>query len=163
MARFSISEDTPVGKSVYKLLAIDPEGSRVSYTVSGQHLNIDRSTGVVTLAKRLDRETLDSLEVVISVTGKNEPIKDSDANTVSLRREIAIVDVNDNPPEFLGRPYSFSVSEDTRVGTIIYSNVTVIDKDIGLNSEISMTCIQNNEPCVTFNLLTEKVSNVQTL
>lgn len=82
---------------------------------------------------------------------------------MSLRREIAIIDVNDNPPEFLGRPYSFSVSEDTRVGTIIYSNVTVIDKDIGLNSEISMTCIQNNEPCVTFNLLTEKVSNVQTL
>jgi len=70
MARFSISEDTPVGKSVYKLSAIDPEGSRVSYTVSGQHLNIDRSTGVVTLAKRLDRETIDSLEVVISVTGK---------------------------------------------------------------------------------------------
>lgn len=71
MARFSISEDTPVGKSVYKLSAIDPEGSRVSYTVSGQYLNIDRSTGVVTLAKRLDRETLDSLEAVISVTGKS--------------------------------------------------------------------------------------------
>lgn len=71
MARFSISEDTPVGKSVYKLSAIDPEGSKVSYTVSGQHLNIDRSTGVVTLVKRLDRETLDSLEVVISVTGKH--------------------------------------------------------------------------------------------
>jgi len=71
MARFSISEDTPVGKSVYKLSAIDPEGSKVSYTVSGQHLNVDRSTGVVTLAKRLDRETLDTLEVVISVTGKH--------------------------------------------------------------------------------------------
>jgi len=92
----------------------------------------------------------------------DEPIKDSDANTVSLRREIAIIDVNDNPPEFLGRPYSFSVSEDTRLGTIIYSNVSVIDKDIGTNSEISMTCIQNNEPCVTFNLLTEKVSGTHT-
>lgn len=156
MARFSLSEDTPVGKSVYKLSAIDPEGSRVSYTVSGQHLNIDRSTGIVTLAKRLDREVLDSLEVVISVT--DEPIKDSDANTVSLRREIAIIDVNDNAPEFVGRPYSFSVSEDTRVGTIIYNNITVVDKDIGPNSEITMTCIQNTEPCVTFNLLTEKVS-----
>lgn len=80
---------------------------------------------------------------------------------MSLRREIAVVDVNDNPPEFLGRPYSFSVSEDTQVGTIIYKNITVVDKDIGLNGEITMTCIQNNEPCVTFNLLTEKVSSIQ--
>ena len=93
----------------------------------------------------------------------DEAIKDSEANTVSLRREIAIIDVNDNAPEFLGRPYSFGVSEDTRVGTIIYNNITVVDKDIGPNSEISMTCSQNNEPCVTFNLLTEKVSYVQTL
>jgi len=69
MARFSVSEDTPVGKSVYKLSAVDPDGSGVSYTISGQHLNVDRSTGVVTLVKHLDRETLDSLEVVISVTG----------------------------------------------------------------------------------------------
>lgn len=69
MARFSLSEDTPVGKSVYKLSAIDPDGTKVSYTISGQHLSVDRSTGVVTLVKNLDRETLDSLEVVISVTG----------------------------------------------------------------------------------------------
>lgn len=69
-----------------------------------------------------------------------------------------MADVNDNPPEFLDRPYSFGVSEDTRVGTIIYGNITVVDKDTGPNSEISMTCFQNNEPCSTFNLLTEKVS-----
>lgn len=71
MARFSLSEDTPVGKSVYKLSAIDPDGSRVSYTISGQYLSVDRSTGVVTVVKGLDRETLDSLEVVISATGKH--------------------------------------------------------------------------------------------
>jgi hypothetical protein len=52
-------------------LAIDPDGSRVSYTISGQYFSVDRSTGVVTLVKGLDRETLDSLEVVISVTGKH--------------------------------------------------------------------------------------------
>lgn len=73
MARFSVAEDTPVGKSVYKLSAVDPDGSAVSYTISGQHLSVDRSTGVVTLIKGLDRETLDSLEVVISVTGNYPP------------------------------------------------------------------------------------------
>lgn len=136
---------------------------------------------MVTLVKSLDRETLSSLEVVISVTGKwlvvderprkrvfkrpdpfsDETTDDSDTDTVSLRREINIVDVNDNPPVFLGRPYSFSVPENTQVGTIIYNNITVMDKDIGPNSDISMTCVQNNEPCVTFNLLTEKVSGHQ--
>jgi len=89
----------------------------------------------------------------------DQPIKDSDTNTVSLRREITIIDVNDNPPEFLGRPYSFSVPENTQVGTIIYSNITVVDKDVGLHGEVTMTCSQNNEPCRTFNLLTEKVRN----
>lgn len=89
----------------------------------------------------------------------DEPIKDSDTNTVSLRREISIVDVNDNPPEFLGRPYSFSVFEDVKVGTVIYNNITVVDKDMGPNSDIFMTCVQNNEPCTMFNLLTEKVRN----
>lgn len=88
----------------------------------------------------------------------DESINDSDTNTVSLRREISIIDVNDNPPEFLGRPYSFSVLEDTKVGTVIYSSITVVDKDIGPNSDIFMMCLQNNEPCTTFNLLIEKVS-----
>lgn len=79
MARFSVSEDTPVGKSVYRLAAVDPDGSQVSYSISGQHLNVDRSTGVVTLAKSLDRETLDSLETIISVTGNTRSRVDPDS------------------------------------------------------------------------------------
>ncbi|XP_050441705.1 cadherin-23 [Adelges cooleyi] len=157
MARFSIAEDTAVNKSVYKLLAVDPDGSKVTYTISGQHFSVDRSTGVVTLIKALDRELFDSIEVVISVT--DEPIGDTDINTVSLRREIAVVDVNDHPPEFQGRPYSFSVPENAPVGSIIFNNITVIDKDIGINGEITLECIQNSAPCSTFNLLTEKIAS----
>lgn len=69
MARFSLPEDTPVGSPVYKLIGSDPEGSSVHYSISGEHFTVDRKSGVVTLLKKLDRESLDLLEVIISITG----------------------------------------------------------------------------------------------
>jgi len=70
MARFALPEDTPVGAPVYRLRAVDPEGSAVHFSISGQHLTVDQTSGVVSLVKPLDRETQDLLEVVISVIGK---------------------------------------------------------------------------------------------
>lgn len=49
---------------------MDPENGQLRYSISGQYFSVDPSTGVVTLAKTLDREEQDSLEVVISITGK---------------------------------------------------------------------------------------------
>lgn len=62
-------EDTPVGSSVYKLRGSDPEGTPVSFTVSGDYLSVDRNTGVVTLVQALDRESMAKIEAIITVTG----------------------------------------------------------------------------------------------
>lgn len=70
MARFSLPEDTHAGTAVYKLLASDPESTTLHFSISGEYFSVDRNTGVVTLLKPLDREEVDSLEVIISVTGK---------------------------------------------------------------------------------------------
>lgn len=70
MSRFSLPEDTPVGAPVYRLQGTDPEGSTVRFSISGEHFTVDKSTGVVSLRKPLDREVQDLLEVIISITGK---------------------------------------------------------------------------------------------
>lgn len=59
-----------VGSSVYTLRGRDPEGTAVSFTVSGDHLSVDRNTGVVTLVRPLDRETTPMIEVIITITGE---------------------------------------------------------------------------------------------
>ena len=54
---------------MYRLIGEDPEGSRVAYSISGDHLSVVRNTGAVTLVKSLDRETQDMIEVIITITG----------------------------------------------------------------------------------------------
>lgn len=58
-----------MGSSVYQLKGRDPEGTPVSFTVSGDHLSVSRDTGVVTLVRALDRESLAKIEAIITVTG----------------------------------------------------------------------------------------------
>lgn len=70
MARLAVSEGTPPGAPVYTLQAEDPEGSRLHYSISGEHFTVDRETGVVVLRRPLDREAQDIIEVIISITGK---------------------------------------------------------------------------------------------
>jgi hypothetical protein len=91
----------------------------------------------------------------------DEGIAGSEPNTVSLRREIPILDVNDNAPEFHGRPYSFTVAETTRVGTTLFSNITITDEDGGVNADIMLSCAadkDNEDVCSIFGVVAEKVN-----
>lgn len=66
-----------------------------------------------------------------------------EANTISIRREIPIIDVNDNPPLFGNSQYSLTVSEATKVGTIVSDNITISDRDSSLNSKVNLFCVQS--------------------
>lgn len=124
------------------VLGIDPEGSRLKYSISGPVFSVDRDTGVVRLRQDLDRESQDVIEVIISIT--DEGVYGTEPNTVSIRREIPVRDYNDNPPTFLGRPYLAKVNETFPVGFAleIVPDITVTDGDAGKNAEISMECVQ---------------------
>ncbi|KAF4531725.1 hypothetical protein B566_EDAN008938, partial [Ephemera danica] len=138
MHRLALPEDTPVGAAVYTLRGEDPEGGRLHYSISGQAFSVHRETGVVTLVRPLDREKQDTLEVIISVTDDAPP--GYEPNTVSLRREIPVLDRNDNAPQFVGRPYSFTVAETARVGAVVYTGIAVTDADAGVNGEVTLDC-----------------------
>ncbi|XP_013100309.1 cadherin-23 [Stomoxys calcitrans] len=159
MSRFSLSENSPVGSPVYQLRGIDPEGSRLKYSISGPVFSVDRDTGVVRLRQELDRETQDTVEVIISIT--DEGVYSTEPNTVSLRRVIPIRDYNDNQPTFVGRPYLASVSEELAVGTelTIEPKIIVVDRDVGINAEVEIKCVEENDICDTFDVRTEKISD----
>lgn len=48
---------------------IDPEGKKVSYSISGPYLSVERDSGIVKLIKQLDREAVSELETIITITG----------------------------------------------------------------------------------------------
>lgn len=52
------------------ILGIDPEGSKLIYSISGPIFSVDRDTGVVKLQQEIDREKTNSIEVIISITGE---------------------------------------------------------------------------------------------
>ncbi|CAH2991920.1 unnamed protein product [Chilo suppressalis] len=164
MSQFSLSEDTPVGTPVYHLKGIDPENSPLRYSISGQYFSVDQLTGVVTLAKTLDREEQPSLEVIISIT--DEGIAGTEPNTISLRRVIPVKDVNDNPPVFHNRPYIVNISEATPIDSEIEvtPKIIVSDRDDGNNAKIRVICSTKEkgsdaEACNTFKIITHMTSS----
>lgn len=114
----------------------------MKYSISGPVFSVDRETGVVRLRQELDRETQDTIEVIISIT--DEGIYGTEPNTISLRREIPVRDFNDNHPTFIGRPYSASVSESLAVGgeLEIKPRIIAIDRDEGINAILTIKCVQ---------------------
>lgn len=94
----------------------------------------------------------------------DESIYETEPNTISLRREIIVKDFNDNAPQFIGRPYSTSISEATPVGSIIEvsPNIMVTDPDEGKNSDVTLACMDDNDYdgiCETFNVVTDRISD----
>lgn len=95
----------------------------------------------------------------------DESIFGSEPNTVSLRREITVKDFNDNAPQFIGRPYSTSVSEETETGSVIEvsPNIMVTDPDEGKNAELKLSCLPSNEEydeiCDIFDVVTDRISD----
>lgn len=79
---------------------------------------------------------------------------------MSLRREILVTDVNDNPPVFENTPYNFKVSESTPVGTTIYSAIVITDEDFGPNAVIHLSCDVNTTPlpCEYFGVTAEPIA-----
>lgn len=94
----------------------------------------------------------------------DEGIAGSEPNTVSLRREIAVLDENDNPPVYHGRPYAARVPESADLGSSLLPAGTIIitDRDGGVNADVHVQCVsasRDDDVCEIFDVSTEKVIN----
>ncbi|KAK3800494.1 hypothetical protein RRG08_043813, partial [Elysia crispata] len=120
-----VSEGEGTGHLVATVAATDPDSSsnadgQVTYTFVSTYSEfvLDQSSGQITLAQQLDRETDASHTLLV----KAEDATASNTATVS----VTVLDTNDNTPAFQLNPYSGSLSEGDPTGTTV---VTVVATD----------------------------------
>lgn len=95
----TINENTPVNSHVFQLVAHDPENTPVSFELDGTDLlKVDRRTGVVSVAKSIDRErTGEQIEFSVILQDQvpvNGPIlngQPDEANIVNIPVKVFII------------------------------------------------------------------------
>ncbi|XP_045897302.1 protocadherin alpha-8-like, partial [Micropterus dolomieu] len=138
--QITIQENVPVGTSVFRMNATDPDegiNSEVEYSL-GKTLKknvydifeLDKLTGEIRVKGVVDYEENDVYKLDVEASDKGTPPSAGECRVI-----IKILDVNDNPPEIEVTSLSNSVSEDSKPGTIV-SLISVKDKDSGVNGKI---------------------------
>ena len=129
--RFTVSESAAVGTSVGQLQATDDDDGvdgQVTFLLVGSSndrgFKVDRETGVIRVARRLDRESRN--RVVLTALAKNAGgIRGNDTDEAQV--SITIQDGND-PPQFTKAVYTVQISEGAAVGAGVIA-VEATDKD----------------------------------
>ncbi|XP_058489873.1 protocadherin-16-like [Solea solea] len=152
-----ISESLQPGSSIYTFQAIDKDGSgpnsELRYSVLHQWpstpglLNLDPSTGVLSLGQDLDHETTSNLILVVKATDSAIDVSQRRWGSVTVR--VYVTDENDNPPVF-SSPTAVSVMEDQPVGFVALY-VMARDADQGENGRVTYS-IQSGNTGGTFSL-----------
>uniref|UniRef100_A0A8D8W2C8 Protocadherin-16 n=1 Tax=Cacopsylla melanoneura TaxID=428564 RepID=A0A8D8W2C8_9HEMI len=139
----NVSEDAIPGTYIIKVAARSPSsyGHNLTYFippgVAQDMFKIDSDTGVITLARPLDRETADQYQLVVHVTDSKSG--DYDTGNVLVR----VLDVNDNAPQFKsGSCYSISIPENTEV-TKVHTYIAT-DLDLDQNAQIMYSITGGN-------------------
>ncbi|KAK3608189.1 hypothetical protein CHS0354_039203 [Potamilus streckersoni] len=122
----TVSEGTLSGTSIFTVPAIDPDGQVLSFAIIGENaagkFSIN-SSGQLGTAGNLDRETIPTYSLTVTVRDTTKPLPLSATTTVS----VILTDVNDNNPVFPSQ-YQFAVQEKQPSGTSI-GTVTATDVD----------------------------------
>jgi len=150
-----VREDVPVGYVVGSVgvsehsdadnLITSNGGVHVTYTLTPLTSDVivgafdmDRSTGSLVVARKLDREQQSEFRLEIralDISASNNP----QSSAVTVKVEIA--DINDNAPIWEKDPITIEVPEDAHVGAVIF-NFTATDADTGSNSEIQYKLVK---------------------
>ncbi|KAB7505675.1 Fat-like cadherin-related tumor suppressor-like protein [Armadillidium nasatum] len=127
--RRSVAEDAPVGSHVVSISYYDPDegaNARSRFLLTGdgaKDFSFDQQTGKVVVGRRLDRETQDNYELLVSVEDWEVPEWRCESSLF-----ITITDVNDNPPRFLNESFTVFASEDAAVNSVL-TKMVATDSD----------------------------------
>ncbi|KAJ8953022.1 hypothetical protein NQ318_015384 [Aromia moschata] len=141
----ALPEDVEVGTLVTKIHATDADigiNRKIKYSFIdsfNDHFIVASDSGIVTLAKPLDRELRAMYNLSIRAVDQGTPQLSTTAYLI-----VNVQDINDNPPEFETKYYFASVPEIDAVGTEII-RVLATSKDIGANAEVYYSIIGGNE------------------
>ncbi|XP_019364874.1 PREDICTED: cadherin-related family member 3 [Gavialis gangeticus] len=124
---YMIPEEQHPGTIVVNITAKDPDDegfiSRLTYSISppNEYFSINPLTGVIQVAKRIDREASTfrlhpRITLIICV-------EDSPRGGQMNKKEITMIieDINDNPPECNPYTFSFEIPETATLGTLLFA------------------------------------------
>ncbi|XP_024229874.1 cadherin-7-like [Oncorhynchus tshawytscha] len=129
LSRMVISEDARVGTSIGRVSAHDPDtsNSAIRYSIDRNTdleriFNVDALSGVISIAKPLDREVNSVHNLTILAMESQDPTKIGKGFVA-----ITVLDINDNAPVF-AIAYETLLCENAAPGQVIQT-ISAVDKD----------------------------------
>lgn len=151
--QFEVKEDTPIGTSVFEVLALDrdrDENARITYSLTSLStdsvFSIEPDTGIIKTQQKLDQELSPDYTLFVKATDHGKPAQSDEAEIL-----VTVTDVNDNSPEFTEHMYTGSVSESKPIGTNILK-ISADDRDKGINGDVRYTFEGGDDGDGTFNI-----------
>lgn len=144
--RVQISEGSPIGTQLIRVYTVDVDeglnGDVFYYISDGNHdghFTMDGSTGQLTLAKTLDRETESAYK--LTVVAHDAALHNRLSSNTTIY--IEVLDENNMEPIFSQTSTQISVNETTPVETELI-RFRATDSDLGINSQISFSISAGN-------------------
>ena len=141
-----VPEDLNIGATLFNCVAYDldsGQNGQISYKIengnTGKKFRLDPLSGELSLRHPLDREHVAFYNLNVSATDNGKPPLKA-YTTLHVKLE----DRNDNKPLFNQSYYSFSVSEDAPMRTVI-GKVSASDLDVGRNGQFQYDLVSHNE------------------
>ncbi|KAI4818747.1 hypothetical protein KUCAC02_004049 [Chaenocephalus aceratus] len=142
-----IEENTLTGTDVIQVFASDADegtNGQIRFSISGGNTNsdfrIDSVTGVISVAKQLDREARSSYSLVVQAADRGSSPR-VDRTTVN----IVLLDVNDCSPVFELSPYTVNVLENSENLPQKILQVVARDDDQSANGQLSYMLSGGND------------------
>ncbi|CAC5419061.1 FAT4 [Mytilus coruscus] len=147
----TLPEDTAVTAISFTppILASDTDdtgvNSQITYVLTGGHtttgceMSVNSGTGIISLTNNLDYENEASCTVIMEARDGGTPNLVGTATAI-----ITVTQVNEFSPSFTGLPYSKDVSEDTAIGTSIFT-IAATDADNGDDGRIEYSLTTHND------------------
>ena len=142
----STSELAVFGSELIVVFATDldqAENGFVTYTLNSAQINrtftIDSVTGVISVNRPLDYETIQRYTIIVTGTDAGEPRRSS-----TLTINLSILDENDNPPIIQNPMPEFVIEENIAVNSVV-GQVMATDADSGANGELVFEIVSGNE------------------
>ncbi|XP_028998199.1 protocadherin Fat 1a isoform X2 [Betta splendens] len=131
-----IVENLPSGTQVIQVKANDQDSGSNGHVVysldprqNSQEISelfaVNSETGWVTTLKELDRERMSKYTIGVLATDQGDKVQ----HVTGTKVEVAVVDVNDNPPRFTAEIYKGTVSEDDPPPSGVIAILSTTDED----------------------------------
>ncbi|XP_052577356.1 cadherin EGF LAG seven-pass G-type receptor 3 isoform X3 [Peromyscus californicus insignis] len=150
--RETLRENVEEGYPILQLRATDGDappnanlryrfvGSPAARTEAAAAFEIDPRSGLISTSGRVDREHMESYELVVEASDQGQ---EPGPRSATVRVHITVLDENDNAPQFSEKRYVAQVREDVRPHTVVL-RVTATDQDKDANGLVHYNIISGN-------------------